>query len=464
MLPSLNLPASLLEVLSVLRPCFTAPGFVTFCGLVAGLAGRVRRRTVVGMLLGAALQHAWPHDRAHYFFARARWELDQLGLAVAQVVVLALVEPGADLRVAVDDSVFRRSGRKVHGAGWQHDGSSPARNKLCYGNCFVTVAVLVRLPFCTREIGLPVLARLHLPGTKDKGNDKGAGGREKGTKACKGKKARAEGPSKVDAAAALVSLLALAFPGRTVHVVADAAYHGPALRTLPGNVTWTCRIPCNAALYHLAPPRTGKRGRPRTKGDPLGTPEDIAAAAEWETVTVTAYGRDETRHVAEVTCLWYGSWHTRTVRLILSRDHDTAAGYDLGLVTTDLTASPAALVARYAARWGIEQAFADARNVLGAGEARNRVRRAVERTVPFAMLVHTLIVVWYARYGHDPADVDDRRAAQPWYRTKTEPAFEDMLIKLRRTMIAARFSPVRPGQPEPEQIRAVLAAWAAAAA
>jgi DDE superfamily endonuclease len=464
MLPSLNLPASLLEVLSVLRPCFTAPGFVTFCGLVAGLAGRVRRRTVVGMLLGAALQHAWPHDRAHYFFARARWELDQLGLAVAQVVVLALVEPGADLRVAVDDSVFRRSGRKVHGAGWQHDGSSPAKNKLSYGNCFVTVAVLVRLPFCSREIGLPVLARLHLPGTKDGGKDKGAGGRGKGAKACTGKKARAEGPSKVDAAAALVSLLALAFPARTVHVVADAAYHGPALRTLPGNVTWTCRIPRNAALYHVAPPRTGKRGRPRTKGGPLGTPEDIAAAAEWETVTVTAYGREETRHVAEVTCLWYGSWHTRTVRLILSRDHDTAAGYDLGLVTTDLTASPAALVTRYAARWAIEQAFADARNVLGAGEARNRVRRAVERTVPFAMLVHTLIVVWYARHGHDPADVDDRRAAQPWYRTKTEPAFEDMLIKLRRTMIAARFSPVRPGQPEPEQIRAVLAAWAAAAA
>ena len=113
MLPSLNLPASLLEILSVARPCFTAPGFVTFCGLLAGLAGRVRRRTVVGMLPGGCLQHAWPHDRAHDFFARARWELDQLGLAVAQLVVLLVVPPGADLRVAVDDSVFRRSGRKV---------------------------------------------------------------------------------------------------------------------------------------------------------------------------------------------------------------------------------------------------------------------------------------------------------------------------------------------------------------
>ena len=25
---------------------------------------------------------------------------------------------------------------------------------------------------------------------------------------------------------------------------------------------------------------------------------------------LTAYGRQQVRHVAEVTCLWYGSWHT----------------------------------------------------------------------------------------------------------------------------------------------------------
>ena len=65
----------------------------------------------------------------------------------------------------------------------------------------------------------------------------------------------------MDTAAALVSLLALAFPDRVVHAVADAAYHGPALRTLPGNVTWTCRVPRNAVLYDLAPPRTGRHGQ-----------------------------------------------------------------------------------------------------------------------------------------------------------------------------------------------------------
>lgn len=386
MLPGLTLPASLAGLLGSLRPCFTGPSYRTFCGLVAGLCGQVRRRTVCGMLLGAGLSRVWPHDRAHYFFGRAAWDLDQLGLAVARLVVGLLVPAGAAVTVAVDDSVFPRRGRKVYGAAWQHDGSSPAKDKLSFGTCFVTAGIVVTLPFSSRPWCLPVLARLHVPGT----------GKARG-------KARKRDPapaSTVTVAAALVALLAGAFPGRVVHVVADAHYHGPAVKTLPGNVTWTTRLPRNAVLYALAPPRVRKPGRPPRKGRRLGTPADLAAAAAWTRATIRAYGRDQDQDLAEVTCLWYGCLDTRTVRVILAR-HDTRL---LALVTTDLAASPAALVTRYAARWSIEQAFADARNALGAGEARNRTPRAVARTVPFALITSTITVTWYATHGHDPAD------------------------------------------------------------
>jgi hypothetical protein len=440
MFPELSLPVSLMSVLLPLAPCFTAPTFRTFCGLVAGLTGQVRRRTVVGMLLGACL--AWPHDRAHYFFSRARWEIDEAGVAVAFLVVTLFTDPGADITIALDDSVSVRVGKHVHGAGWQHDGSAKNQQKLSYGNCFVTVGIIVVLPFCSRTWCLPVLARLHLPGKN-------------------------AGPSKVTVARDLVKILAGAFPDRALHVVADAAYHGPALRELPENVTWTCRVPKTAVLYALAPPRTGKRGRPRTKGERLGTPAEIAATAEWATSQVSTYrGRVETKHTAAIRCLWYGSFHTRELTLVLSRDERTTAGYSLALVTTDLTtaAGPAAIVARYVHRWPIEVSYSDARLVLGAGEARNRSRKAVERTVPFALLVHTLIVCWYAKHGYDPADIDARRAEQPWYTEKTEPAFEDMVVKLRRTLIAARFPATNPAQATDAEIRAVVGAWAAAAA
>jgi hypothetical protein len=291
---------------------------------------------------------------------------------------------------------------------------------------------------------LPVLARLHVPG--------------KGT--ARKPRRQAAPASTVSAAAALVARLAEAFPGRAVHVVAGAHYHGPALRALPETVTWTTRLPKNAVLYGLAPPPVRKPGRRPRKGPRLGTPADLAAAASWERVTVRIYGRDQAGDLAEVTCLWYGCLDTATVRVILARDAATT----LALVTTDLDTPAAALVERYAARWSIEQAFADARNVLGAGEARNRTRRAVQRTVPFALIIHTLVITWYARHGHDPAGIAARRAAEPWYTAKTEPAFEDMLTQLRRVMICARISGGSPAHPQPGQIQAVLAAWHAAAA
>jgi len=198
------------------------------------------------------------------------------------------------------------------------------------------------------------------------------------------------------------------------------------------------------------------------RSPPLRLPRYSTAAilGSAPSATVRIYGRDQDMSLADITCLWYGCLDTRTVRVILARSD---AGL-LALVTTDLAAGAAALITRYAGRWSIEQAFADARNVLGAGEARNRARRAVERTVPFALLVHTLVITWYARHGHNPARITARRHAQPWYRAKTEPAFEDMLTQLRRVLIAARISKGSAARPTPEQTMAVLAAWHAAAA
>jgi len=63
--------------------------------------------------------------------------------------------------------------------------------------------------------------------------------------------------SPVQLARELISILAQVFPNRLVHAVGDAAYHGKAL--LVPATTITARRPANAALYALAPPRTGKR-------------------------------------------------------------------------------------------------------------------------------------------------------------------------------------------------------------
>ena len=68
---TLPVPASLMMLLAWFGSLFTAPAFRTFCGLACGFFAQAGRRTVCGMLAGAGLARAWPHDRAHFFFSRA---------------------------------------------------------------------------------------------------------------------------------------------------------------------------------------------------------------------------------------------------------------------------------------------------------------------------------------------------------------------------------------------------------
>ncbi|MFD7713732.1 transposase, partial [Streptomyces sp. NPDC059786] len=411
-------------MLEKLKGCFTAPTFRTFALLVVGLIAQTGRRSVTGMLTAAGLQQCWPHNRAHSFFSRAVWDPELPGIVCSHVIARLLVPAGGPLTPAVDDTLFKRSGKKVFGAAWQHDGAAKTPRAVGRGTCFVVLGMIVRLPFLARPVCLPIMARMWRP---------------------KGEQ------TKVELAAAMIRPLAACHHRRRIDVVADAAYHGRPLRGLPEHVTFTTRLPRNAILYDLAPPRTGRRGRPRLRGERLGTPADLTHTLTFHPLTVTRYQRTDTVHLAERRCLWFGSLHTRTVRVILVAE--TTPGRPLlVLVTTDLTATAAELVARYASRWSIEVTFAQARENLGAGQAQSRTRRAVERTVPFALYCYTITVVWYTLHGHHPDDVFERRRRSPWYVTKAEPSFADMTAKLRRVIIAARYSALDPAHPTDDEI------------
>jgi hypothetical protein len=300
------------------------------------------------------------------------------------------------------------------------------------------MAVIVRLPFCGRPVALPVLAKLVVKGTNS--------------------------ASRLWLARRMTQMLADALPGRRVHVVADSAYAGGELKKLGEGVTWTTRLRKDAALHGLPPARVpGKKGRPRLRGDRLPSLAGVAAATAFAQVTVTRYGKAETIGAAAVTCLWYSVFGTRPVQVVLLRDK-SSSGYDLALVTTDLNATPAQVIERYAARWAIEVAIQDAKQEFGAGQARNRTANAVRRTVPFQLTCQALAMTWYATAGHDPADVQEHRARAPWYTSKARPSTADMLGKLRRVLIAARFNASRPDQPTPQEIHVIRLAWEAAAA
>lgn len=237
MLRGLTLPATWRGLLEALRPAFRRGStFAMFMLLASGLVAQSARRTVVGMLAATGMAAIVSFHTCCRFFSAHRWDTDRLGLALAWLIVSRLLAERAAIEVVIDDTLFRRWGRKVHAVFWTHDGAAQDPNALGRGNRWVVLSIVVELPFCCHPVSLPVLLRLW------------AG---KGT------------ASPVQLAGELIMLLAKEFPDRSMHAVGDAAYHGKPL--LVAGATITTRLPANAALYAPAPPRTGKRGRPRRK-------------------------------------------------------------------------------------------------------------------------------------------------------------------------------------------------------
>jgi hypothetical protein len=194
------------------RPAFRRRStFALFVLLASGLVAQTGRRSVVGMLAGARMQAVVSFHRVCRFFSAASWDPDRLGLLCARLITERLLPPGAPVLVVVDDTLFKRWGRKVHGTFVTHDGSAQGPRKLARGNRWIIAGIVVTLPWCSHPVCLPVLFGLW------------AG---KGT------------TSPVELAAQLVGLLARELPDRRVHGVVTrptTASHWSST-TAPGRV------------------------------------------------------------------------------------------------------------------------------------------------------------------------------------------------------------------------------------
>jgi hypothetical protein len=115
MLPdaTLQVPASLMTLLSAFTPLSTAPSFRTFCGLACGFLAQPGKRTVCGMLTGRGCRGCGRRT-GRTTSSPARWSPDDLVLAAARMVVSLLVPADAPVDVAVDGTLLKRRGNR-HG-------------------------------------------------------------------------------------------------------------------------------------------------------------------------------------------------------------------------------------------------------------------------------------------------------------------------------------------------------------
>jgi hypothetical protein len=202
------------------------------------------------------------------------------------------------------------------------------------------------------------------------------------------------------------------------------------LRKLPANVQLISHVHAKGALYEPAPaPAPNRKGRHPKKGRRL---PDMATWADdpnqpWQTLIFDQFGLHATLRVKTIRALYYKAGKDRLLVIVLVRD---ALGKrpDQMFYCTSLDWEAKQILSAYAGRWSIEVTFENSKQLLGLEDPANRKEKAVRRTAPMALVLHSLIVVWFHQVGHRYLQFPDR----PWYPRKREPSFADMLTTLRR--------------------------------
>ena len=158
---TMPVPGSLISVLAVFGPLFTAPTFRTFTMLACGFLAQTGKRTVCGMLAGADLARSWKS-----LTGRIRSSPVPGGVPMTS----AWPSPAWSWRCWVPAGTrwpWRSMTRCSAGGGRRsglprafHDGSAPGPDKTGYGNNWVIAAIVVKLPMLARPVAVPVLAKL----------------------------------------------------------------------------------------------------------------------------------------------------------------------------------------------------------------------------------------------------------------------------------------------------------------
>jgi hypothetical protein len=269
---------------------------------------------------------------------------------------------------------------------------------------------------------LPILARLYL-------NKKAAA------------KWKVPYRSQGELALEMINLLCKPRKNQRFHIIADGAYGTQKLLVqLPDNCDLTSTLHMDARLYEAPPPRTGRRGRPRKRGRQLPTPEQMLAQRR-RRLKMNLYGRKQDVEINQ-TVAYLHQAPQRPV-CVVAVEPLQAGCRRRTFFSTCHQATAQQVLSWYAQRWSLEVTFHDVKQHLGFEDPPGWTRPAVERTAPMALLLYDLIVLWYVEYAahRNPLQV------LPWYCTKSQPSFSDMLMALRResleeTMFAPAAEPL----------------------
>jgi DDE superfamily endonuclease len=438
-----TLPADVINLIVVFQPLFTKPTWEHAKVLLLGALLARGKRTVTACLRAVGLHEEKHFQNYHRVLNRAKWDSLQASKILLGLIVLTL--PAQNPVVIVgDDTIERRRARKIEGRGCYRDPVASSRKNvvICFGLKWLSLMVLVTLPWSSRVWALPfltVLCRAKQDGQRPKvWRHHRRKPRKKQAKvpACALSKATPrQHKTTVDIMMILIRLVHRWLPERLVVLVVDGGYAAVKLALICAdmpNVVLVFRMRGDVMLYDKPGPQVaGKPGPKPLKGARRLSPEQRAAHPEtvWEEKELNWYGGQKKKMlIYSETALWQTEGEAPAeIRYLIARDPEGKLP-DGFFATTKLEATPEQIMEWMVMRWSVEVTFEEAREHLGMETQRQWSNSAIARSTPCLLGLFSLVVLFVQRL-HPDGKVPVLTTA--WYE-KAEATFSDCLYLMRK--------------------------------
>jgi hypothetical protein len=435
----LNLPGTIINLLNPFAPLFY--GETTWEKAKTLLVGAILapgKRTVSAVLRVMGLGEETRFAAYHHVLSRAVWSAREASYRLLKLLLTYLDQGEAPLVFGVDETIERRWGAKITARGIYRDPvrSSKSHFVKASGLRWVSLMWLAAIPWAERVWALPFLTVL-APSERYY-------------------EASPRQPKTLTGwARQMIYQLRRWLPDREIVVVGDGSYavlellH--ACQGLSHPVTMITRLRLDAALYEPAPPPTGKKGRPRKKGQRLPTLQQVLDSPQtaWQTVSLSWYdGQMRVMEFTSNTAIWYHSGKPLVpLRWVLFRD-PLGECEPMALLCTTLSYSPLQIAEWFVQRWQLETTFEEARAHLGLETQRQWSDKAIARTTPALLgLFSWVTLLAHVLQADHPLSV--RQAA--WY-SKARPTFSDAMAFVR-SYLWPRAYIFRLSCPEPDMVK-----------
>lgn len=238
-------------------------------------------------------------------------------------------------------------------------------------------------------------------------------------------------------------------------VAVDGSYtNRTVLNNLPEHTVLIGRIRSDAKLFHLpvASNKTGA-GRKRIYGIPAPTPEEVRKdeAIPWQSVYAYAAGKKHEFKVKTLQSLrWRGSGkqHTLQVMVIAPLRYRLSQGSRLlyrdpaYLICTDPDIPADKLLQTYLWRWGIETNFREEKTLLGTGQAQVRNPASVKAIPQMMVASYSLLLLaglklWGVKGMPQPANIPKWQDPNKKNRASTNDLIKQLRSELWADSIAS---------------------------